>query len=846
MAPATAGDRVGSYTLVRRLGHGGMGEVWLGEHVEIKSQVAIKLVLDGGDDRLEARFLREARAVARIRHPGIVAVSDYGQRPQGGAYLVMELLEGETLADRLARGALSVPLTVAIGLQLSEALAAAHSSGVVHRDLKPSNVFLTPDSAAQASVRVKLVDFGVAKDAGQVDASATTTGALVGTPFYMAPEQCSARIGAVDHRADLYALGVVLYEALSGVPPFRGPTLGDLIDQHLNVTPRSLATIAPATPERLAHLVMRLLAKLPRDRPASASDVARELERISPTASAPSAHELASTRPATSGAVGTLETLAGPSAATPPRRRNRWWIAMAGVTALFGVVAAVRYVRVRRDSRPSVTAASSIAELERACTASDAEACQLAGRRELRSAAPDRAKAFGLLLKACDRGLQPSCVSIARMFAAGIGVRPDPARARTLVEAACTAGERTGCAIASELWMGGVGGFADAAIARARAVRACELGDPQGCTSASRMLSRGIGGVPDKALAATLGAKARPLAQTLCDRDDARACTMLAELWLDDELGPTDPVRSVQPYERGCELGEAAACGRAAHAYSIGKGIAVSAERASSLYERGCNGGDGESCEEWAIALHKGSLGASDSKRAVEIARRTCETMGDRYCTALGYFYQEGAGVPQDLVLALDLMQRGCDAGLPLSCIGATRIEIPNQPPDEAKRFANLERACALAEPLGCTYAAMALEKRGDVTSAAKRYDQACLMSRSEYGCDGLALLYFTGQGVPRDPARGKQLLEDACAAKGARACRVLAERLRDGVDTPKQPAEALRMFERACDLHNGLSCKQAAEMLSGPEHGLTPDAERAKTFRERACRENATYCPTK
>ena len=278
MPDAAVGERIGAYRLLRKLGRGGMGEVWRAEHVEIASQVAIKIVLADHDDHdATARFLREAKAVARIRHPGVVTVSDYGTRDRGGAFLVMELLDGEPLADRVARGALPVALVIDLALQLCAALEAAHAKEIVHRDLKPANIFLVPDSATRNGVRAKLLDFGVAKQLDADTTAATMTGALVGTPIYMAPEQLASRTGPIDRRVDLYALGIVLYELLAGKPPFRGPSLGDLVDQHLHVTPVSLDALAPSAPLGLRRLVDRLLAKAREARPDSASTVARAL-----------------------------------------------------------------------------------------------------------------------------------------------------------------------------------------------------------------------------------------------------------------------------------------------------------------------------------------------------------------------------------------------------------------------------------------------------------------------------------------------------------------------------------------------------------------------------------------
>ena len=267
----------GRYRMVTRVGRGGMGEVWVAEHVQIKSQVAIKLVLgDPEDAGIAERFLREAKATARVRHPGIITVSDYGPRDGGGAYLVMELLDGVSLAERL-QTPVSLELALDVGAQIADALDAAHTAGVIHRDLKPGNVFLVTDPASRSGVRVKLLDFGVAKSTSRVtdELGMTVTGALVGTPFYMAPEQCTSRRGPVDHRADLYALGIVLYEMLTGTPPFGGPALGDLIEQHLTMTPVPPRELVPEIPELLDTLIGKLLAKHRADRIGTAIEVAR-------------------------------------------------------------------------------------------------------------------------------------------------------------------------------------------------------------------------------------------------------------------------------------------------------------------------------------------------------------------------------------------------------------------------------------------------------------------------------------------------------------------------------------------------------------------------------------------
>ncbi len=275
------GTVFGNYRVVELLATGGMGEVFRGEHIHLGRPVAIKFLhrrLIGNGDAM-ARFGAEARAISRIRHPGVVALFDFG--PHGdGAYLVMELLAGETLTDRMAEsGPLPPALAIDISLQLAEALSAAHATGVVHRDLKPDNIVLVPDRMHPARERAVLVDFGVAKvAAGLHPPLHTLHGDLLGTPYYMAPEQ-SVSAAAVDERSDVYSLGCVLYRLLSGQVPFRGQLM-DILLAHQNCAPEPLRSIDPYIPVDLEALVAHMMAKSPRDRPQDMQQVARALAHI--------------------------------------------------------------------------------------------------------------------------------------------------------------------------------------------------------------------------------------------------------------------------------------------------------------------------------------------------------------------------------------------------------------------------------------------------------------------------------------------------------------------------------------------------------------------------------------
>ena len=290
------GATLGSYTVERELGRGGMGAVYAAVHVLLGRRAAVKVLLGAlsRDEAAVQRFFNEARAASAIKHPSIVEIYDFGwAEDEGGehrsAYIVMELMDGESLASRLARvGKLPVPSALLVARQIATALGAAHRAGIVHRDLKPDNVFLVPDPEVTSGERVKLLDFGIAKLASQTGGVAkTTTGAIMGTPHYMSPEQCEGS-RAVDAKSDLYALGCMLFQMISGRLPFEGEGIGGIIGMHLYVEPPLLRSRVPDAPEGVEALVTRLLAKAPDDRPASAEEVAAELGRLgSPTGALP-------------------------------------------------------------------------------------------------------------------------------------------------------------------------------------------------------------------------------------------------------------------------------------------------------------------------------------------------------------------------------------------------------------------------------------------------------------------------------------------------------------------------------------------------------------------------------
>ncbi len=260
----------GKYRLTRLLGRGGMGSVWEGVHSTLGNRVACKFIEPEYMGSVDAvtRFENEARAAASLKSKHVVDVYDHGVMPDGRPYIVMEFLEGEPLDARLSRvGALSLPETATIIQQVSRALYRAHSAGIIHRDLKPENIFLVWDDEDQTDI-VKVVDFGIAKFTDSSTSgvsSATRTGSIMGTPYYMSPEQARG-LKNVDARADNWSLGVIAYEALTGYRPFDGEAVGDILVKICTSPPIPPSQVQPQLPEAVDVWMQKALSVDPSTR----------------------------------------------------------------------------------------------------------------------------------------------------------------------------------------------------------------------------------------------------------------------------------------------------------------------------------------------------------------------------------------------------------------------------------------------------------------------------------------------------------------------------------------------------------------------------------------------------
>jgi serine/threonine protein kinase len=382
------GRRFGNYRALAPLGQGGMGEVYLAEHPEIGRRVAIKVLRTefSQDPALLGRFLNEARAANAIRHPNIMEILDSGTTDDGMPYLVMELLEGETLKSRIARlGRLPLAQALDFCSQTASAVGAAHAKGIIHRDLKPDNLFVIhvqvqaqaqmqadmhPQGAEPGDVpreQVKVLDFGIAKlqTVPRADSVRTRTGTLMGTPIYMSPEQCLGT-REIDSRTDIYSLGVILYEMLCGRPPFVSVGFGELVNMHLNVPPPPPRTLRPDLPPEVEGIVLRMLAKDVALRFGSMSEVRAAIKAASAGAPLPPApprltpgSTVALSPPANALPHSTTFSSTGVGERLEPGRRPRRPAALLMVIAVLAMAAGLALYRWR--SRPADLAAAPVA-----------------------------------------------------------------------------------------------------------------------------------------------------------------------------------------------------------------------------------------------------------------------------------------------------------------------------------------------------------------------------------------------------------------------------------------------------------------------------------------------------
>ena len=383
------GATIGAYRVGRKLGEGGMGVVYIREHTLLGRRAAIKVLLPelSANREIVQRFFNEAKAVTQISDPGIVQVFDFGYHADGSAFIVLELLDGESMDHRLLRiGRFSPIDCLRLMRQICTSLHAAHAKGVVHRDLKPENIFIVGDPAVTGGERAKILDFGIAKlSADEPGMMKTRTGMVMGTPVYMSPEQCRGA-GEVDHRSDIYSIGCVMMTMLTGRPPFQGQGSGDLIAAHLREPAPYAASRVTGLPPVIDHILQRCLQKAPGDRFGSMMELVEAIGHaeqqlyysMAAVEGGGSAGYIASGRTPPPSSVASVSTASTPTTLTgaagqarpPVARRRGPVVAIAAVITAAAAVAII--VVATRGSATATHAATPGGAVERAAVTVDA------------------------------------------------------------------------------------------------------------------------------------------------------------------------------------------------------------------------------------------------------------------------------------------------------------------------------------------------------------------------------------------------------------------------------------------------------------------------------------------
>jgi TPR repeat protein len=719
----------GRFILGQELARGGMGRVLRAFDADLRRTVAVKELLVE-DPALLARFEREALITAGLQHPGIVNIIEAGRLPDGTAFYAMKLVTGRPFDHVVAMAGEGFRKRLALlphAIAVVEALAYAHSKRVIHRDLKPSNVLVGEFG------ETVVIDWGIAKDLTAAPASTdnasdtvpggsppttnasggsdgrptpaptsrtsdaeTIAGQVMGTPGYMPPEQAAGR--SVDERADVYALGGLLYYLLAGRPLYEGKSAEAVIGAVLAGPPRPLSSIEPQVPDDLVAIVDKAMARDPANRYPTARELAEDLRRFH---------------------TGQLVAVHHYTAWQLARRFVRRHVALlsvigAAVIALttVGTVAFVKTLRARRAALEQ----QALAEQARHVAEDKAAALEAAeGRDALEQgrehsdqgtlfahvipATPEQdfAKALDLLTKACDAQSLDGCMALATMYDSGEGCTQDGARALALYQQACNGGLVHACVDVGQDYEQADGVAQDYTQAMALYRQACNAGDAAGCTHLAFLYQNGLG-VPKDAR------RAVDLYQESCNGNDADGCIDLAVLYQTGAGVPEDASKALALYQRACEGGIPDGCTDLGLLYEHGAGVTQDPAKAFALYQRACDEGDPLGCSDLGLLYTSGSAVPQDYAKAADLYERACNAGAVIGCGNLGTLYAEGHGVPKNPTKAATLYATACDQNPPESCAAladlyATGTGVTKDP---AQAQTLLAKACTAGDKNAC------------------------------------------------------------------------------------------------------------------------------------------------
>jgi serine/threonine-protein kinase len=622
-----AGSTVrGKYRIERKLGQGGMGVVYLAEHILLGGRVALKFLTGdlGKDPRFIKRFRMEARAAYQLRDPNIVEVLDLDQAEDGSLFIAMEYVEGPSLRDVLMEtpGGLEIPRELELARGIASGLAAAHAHGTVHRDIKPENILLA--HAANGREWPKILDFGIAAMAESVTRLSLTRGLLL-TPEYAAPEQWEEMPAAeMDGRTDLYALGCVFYEMLTGRPPFHAHSTSGWMKQHLEETPARPSELRPELADwpGLDGLAMRLLAKNRDDRPLDA-ELLTLLDEVWHGPGQKQPEVAAEERLEGSGTI--VEGEWGRPGMVPaplpqpvlqpvipmPRPRARrfpgWARGALAILALAAIAVAVRLFAPQLQPQPQqaqalVTQPASSPAPVQSLDSHDAQPSM--AEEPPRVSASDAKPAVGKPVSPQEQ--KPAVEEVKPPADKPSIPKPSPgemaqqaialydqkryAEAGPLLDQACASGGWEACKDLGIMYRDGRGVAEDDSRAAALFAKDCQADPPNGCNRLGVMVANGKGVARDDARAAALYA-------TACNAGDAMGCSNLGNIYATGRGVTRDDAQAASLYLKACEAGDAPGCSNLGNSYRFGRGVEKDSAKARQFLDKGCKMGNQWGCD---------------------------------------------------------------------------------------------------------------------------------------------------------------------------------------------------------------------------------------------------------
>jgi serine/threonine protein kinase/TPR repeat protein len=626
-----------SYRIIRKLGQGGMGAVYLAQHMLMNEPQALKFLSSelSQDEAFTARFLREVRTLRQIRHKNVVDAGNLEPAEDGTLFFSMEFVDGPNLRGVLnnATGPFPVAQALSITRGIAEGLGAAHAKGMVHRDIKPENILMARDGDAWLP---KIADFGIVATKESSTAYTRTGGTLL-TMAYAAPEQWRGTAAAeLDGRTDLYALGGLLYEMLTGRTPFHAENYEGWADQHRNVAPQPPSTLRPdlANWQGLDALVLRLLAKDCNDRPKDVIEVIGLIDAqryVSPRVSKETVKRDTVQDSGTEPIVGadrsvllnrirketspySVNEFVGRKAKRTPHRRL--WLGLFALPLLlvaliigiyfFGseglkqyvfrnlpVTLPLQYAKEQRAialyNQKRYSEASPL--LDQACFGGSGEACKDLGNlyNDGNGVVQDYHRAVELFSKSCDIGYAIGCNNLGNTYSNGRGVKLDYSRAVTLYSKSCNMGEARGCFNLGNMYYLGKGVAKDVSRVATLFAEACDGGFAIGCRSLGALYLGSVGLAKDDNRAVTFFSKA-------CDGGDADGCSALGSMYGQGAGVIEDQSHAAALYKKGCDADSAMGCTALGLLYSAGVGVQQDSEKARRLVTKACSMGDQWGC----------------------------------------------------------------------------------------------------------------------------------------------------------------------------------------------------------------------------------------------------------